>query len=122
VGQQRIGCDLAVAVDPTDSATVWVAWCERVGGPGGTDWTLQIVQSTDRGQSWSNAPRTITNAKNPALAVNTDRLLGLLYQQLTDDQRWSTTLELTSDEWASDYESIVLHSAPSTTPTATNQL
>jgi hypothetical protein len=121
LGQQRIGGDLAIAVDPTDSASVWLAWCDRVGGTSGTDWTLHVRQSTDRGQSWSEDVKTVTNAKNPALALTTDRLLGLLYQQLTDDERWNTVLEQTSDAWASDPTSLVLHSAPSGMPTATNQ-
>lgn len=121
LGQQRIGSDLAIAVDPTDSSSVWLAWCERVGGQGGTDWTLQVVQSTDRGQSWSDPVRTLTNAKNPALAVNSGRLLGLLYQQLTDDEQWSTVLELTSDAWSNDVTSLVLHTASAQTPAATNQ-
>ncbi|MBV9547109.1 MAG: hypothetical protein JOY61_22295 [Chloroflexi bacterium] len=120
-GQQRLGCDLAIAVDPTDSSTVWLAWCDRVGGSGGTDWTLHVVRSTDRGQSWSDDVKTVTNAKNPALAVNSDRVAGLLYQQLTDDGRWTTTLELSSDAWGSEPTTLVLHSAPSATPAATNQ-
>jgi hypothetical protein len=121
LGQQRIGSDLAIAVDPADSATVWIGWCDRVGGPAGTDWTLHVVRSTDRGQSWSDDVRTITNAKNPALAVNSDRLVGLLYQQFSDDERWITTLELSSDAFSTDPTSLILHSAPSGTPTATNQ-
>src|SRR5205823_526740 len=72
--------------------------------------------------SWTDDPvRTVTNAKNPALAVNSERLVGLLYQQLSDDERWNTILELTGDAFASDPTSVVLHSAPSGTPTATNQ-
>src|SRR6266508_2826925 len=82
MGQERLGADLSIAVDPTDSNTVWVAWCDRVGGIGGTDWTLHVSRSTDRGQTWSADLRTITNAKNPALAVNTNQLLGLTYQQV----------------------------------------
>jgi hypothetical protein len=120
MGQQRIGSDLAIAVDPTDSATVWIAWCDRVGGPGGTDWTLHVAQSTDRGQTWSEV-KSIVNTKNPALALNSDRLVALVYQQFTDDERWNTVLELTADGWQSDANSLVLHSAPANAPTATNQ-
>ena len=39
LGQERIGGDLAVAVDPANSANVWIAWCDRIGGQAGTDWT-----------------------------------------------------------------------------------
>ena len=115
MGQERLGGDLAIAVDPSDSATVWVAWCERVGLAGGTDWTLQVARSKNRGRYWDRILRTITNAKNPALAVNSDKLLGLAYQQFTGTQ-WITQLELTSDAWATAAETHVLHQAPSNTP------
>jgi hypothetical protein len=80
MGQERLGADLSIAVDPTDSRSVWIAWCDRVGGSAGTDWTLHVSRSTDRGQTWSADHRTIKNIKNPALAVNCNCLLGLLYQ------------------------------------------
>src|SRR5262249_56456173 len=35
MGQERLGADLTIAVDPTDSSTVWIAWCDRVGGASG---------------------------------------------------------------------------------------
>jgi hypothetical protein len=120
MGQERIGADLAIAVDPEDSGTVWLAWCDRVGGAAGTDWTLHVVQSTNRGQSWSGDRRTITNAKNPALAINSAGQVGLLYQQLTNT-RWVTQLEVTGDGWASTPTTVTLHSAPSNTPAPTFQ-
>ena len=116
MGQERLGADLSIAVDPTDSGTVWIAWCDRVGGPAGTDWTLHVSRSTDRGQTWSADVRTITNAKNPSLAVNANRLLGLAYQQFTASQ-WVTQLELTSNAWGTAAETHVLHRAPAGTPT-----
>ena len=42
-------------------------------------------------------------------------LLGLVYQQFTGTQ-WVTTLELTSDAWATAAETHVLHQAPLGTP------
>jgi hypothetical protein len=118
MGQERLGGDLAIAVDPNDAQSVWVAWCDRVGGAAGTDWTVHVRHSTDSGQTWSADVRTITNAKNPALAVNENRLLGFAYQQFTGSQ-WVTKLELTSDAWASAAETHVLHQAPSNTPSRT---
>jgi hypothetical protein len=115
MGQERLGADLAIAVDPNDSSTVWIAWCDRVGGIGGTDWTLHVRRSTDRGQTWSADVRTITNAKNPGLAVNANHLVGLEYQQFTGPQ-WVTQLELTSDAWGTPAETHVLHQASATTP------
>jgi len=115
MGQERLGADLSIAVDPTDANTVWIAWCDRVGGSAGTDWTLHVSRSVDRGQTWSADLRTITNAKNPALAVNSNRLLGLLYQQFTGTT-WDTKLELTPNGWSSPVAPLVLHTARSNSP------
>jgi hypothetical protein len=117
MGQERLGADLAIAIDPTNSDTVWLAWCDRVGGAAGTDWTLHVRRSTDGGQNWGGDLRTITNAKNPALAVNDSGLLGLAYQQFTGTQ-WVTQLELTGDGWGTSPEAHVLHQAASNTPAA----
>jgi hypothetical protein len=116
MGQERLGGDLTIAVDPNDAASVWVAWCHRVGGASGTDWTAHVRHSTDSGQSWSADLRTITNVKNPSLAVNSSGHVGLLYQAFTGT-RWDTKLEVTKDGWATTVTPIVLHTAPSTTPT-----
>ena len=49
-----------------------------VGGATGTDWTMNMCHSTDRGQTWGNRNlRTVTNAKNPTLAVNAKRPRGV---------------------------------------------
>lgn len=118
MGQERLGGDLAIAVDPNNSSTVWVAWCDRVGGASGTDWTMHVRRSTDRGKTWSNDLRTIKNAKNPALAINSNSELGLLYQAFTGS-RWVTTLELTMNAWSTAATTLVLHTAPSATPVRT---
>jgi hypothetical protein len=120
MGQERLGADLAIAVDPATSNNVYLAYCDRVGGASGTDWTLHVVRSTNKGQTWSGDVRTITNAKNPALAVSSASLVGLLYQQFVNNN-WTTILELTSNAWATAATSVTLHSAPATTPTATFQ-
>ncbi|KQX70396.1 hypothetical protein [Streptomyces sp. Root1310] len=115
MGQDRLGGDLSIAVDPTNPGSVWVAWCDRVGGLAGTDYTLHVRHSTDHGQTWSTDVRTVTNAKNPALAVNTDSLLGLASQRLLEGT-WRTVLELTDDDWQTTPERHVLHQAPANIP------
>jgi hypothetical protein len=116
MGQERLGADLSIAVDPTDAQAVYVAWCDRVGGQAGTDWTVHVRGSADGGETWSaDDLRTITNAKNPSLAVNSERRLGFVYQQFTDT-RWVTELEVTADAWGTDATTMVLHTAPSTDP------
>ncbi|GAA0594199.1 hypothetical protein [Streptomyces crystallinus] len=115
MGQERLGGDLSIAVDPTDAGSVWVAWCDRVGGVTGVDYTLHVRHSADHGQTWSDDVRTITDAKNPALAVNSDSLVGLTYQQFTQAQ-WVTALELTADGWQTPPQRQVLHQAPANVP------
>jgi hypothetical protein len=115
MGQERLGSDLTIAVDPGDARTVYLGWCDRVGGASGTDWTLHVRRSIDGGQTWSGDLRTVTNAKNPSLAVDSRRRVGLAYQQFTGT-RWATSLELTADAWASAPTRVALHTAPSATP------
>jgi hypothetical protein len=119
LGQERIGADLAVAVDPRDSDRVWVAWCDRVDGATGTDWTVHVRRSNNRGQTWGNDRRTITNAKNPALAVNAQGVTALMFQQLRGTgaaRRWVTVLELTKNAWQTPPTRHVLHTALASQP------
>jgi hypothetical protein len=114
LGQQRIGGDLSIAVDPNDSATVYVCWGDQQGGT----YTLYVRKSTDSGATWSPNLRTIANATNPALAINSKGRLGLLYQQVTGlapDQRWETTVELTTNDFAST-TSYLLANTPANSP------
>ena len=118
MGQERLGADLTIAVDPTNSSKVLVAWSNRDGGAAGTDWTLHVRRSTDKGQSWSPDLRIINNVKNPSLAINSHGHVGLLYQAFTGT-RWVTQLEVTSNDWATPSTPLVLHTAPSATPVRT---
>src|SRR5262249_30793677 len=116
MGQERLGADLSIAVDPTNSSAVYVAWCDRVGGPTGTDWTIHVRRSTNRGVTWSAKDvRTVTNGKNPALAVDAGGRVGLAFQKFTSG-RWITRLEFTSDAWATPATNVVLHTAPANQP------
>jgi hypothetical protein len=119
LGQERIGSDLSIAVDPSNSDRVWVAWCDRVGGATGTDWTLHVRRSTNRGQTWGTERRTVTNAKNPVLAVNAQGVTGLMFQQLVGTgaaRRWVTVLELTANAWQTAPTRHVLHTALASDP------
>ncbi len=115
LGQERIGGDLSIAVDPRDSSTVYIAWADQVAPK---DYRLHINRSTDRGATWSPDLRTITNAKNPALAINSLGTVGLLYQQLTGiapNQRWETHLERTSNGFAQ-FTDLLLATVPADVP------
>lgn len=117
LGQQRIGSDIAIAVDPNDSATVYVCWGDLQAGT----YTLYVRKSTDSGATWSGNLRSIANATNPALAVNSLGRLGFLYQQVTGstpNQRWQTTLDLTTNDFAA-ITSYILANTPADTPALT---
>lgn len=118
MGQERLGADLSIAVDPTDSATVWVAWGYKFGGVNSSiPWAIDVARSTDSGANWAPIRRTILRGKNPALAVNSRGDVALLYQELTTDtDEWVTSLEVTKDAFETDPETHVLHRAPSSTP------
>jgi hypothetical protein len=114
LGQQRIGGDLSIAVDPRDSATVYLCWGDRRGGT----YTLYVSKSTDSGATWSGNLRSIANATNPALAMNSEGRLGFLFQQVTGvdaNQRWETAVELTTNDFAA-ATSYVLATTPASTP------
>src|SRR6266568_4792630 len=113
LGLQRTGGDVNIAVDPSNSGVLYVAYNDDEG----VDYVLHVVRSTDRGATWSGDLRTIHNALNPALAVNSAGKVGLLYQQLTGSgaaRRWVTKFESSTDGTA--WKAITLATVPADTP------
>jgi hypothetical protein len=114
LGQERLGGELAIAVDPRDSRIVYVAWADQQGaGP----YTLHVRASTNKGQDWSGDLRTILNAQNPALAVNSRGKIAFLYQQLTDGPggaRWETHLQRSADTVG--WQDLLLATMPADAP------
>ena len=54
---------------------------------------MQVVRSTDRGATWSGNLLSITNGKNPAIAINSLGTVAIAYQQISGTgatQRWET--------------------------------
>lgn len=92
-----VASNLSIAVDPGNSNIVYVAWCDRVST---TDYTLHVRRSTDAGANWGTADLlTITNATNPALAINNSGRVGLAYQRLDGTgaaARWFTHFRSTA--------------------------
>jgi hypothetical protein len=114
LGQQRIGSDLAIAVDPNNSSTLYVCYGDLQAGT----YTLYVRKSIDSGATWQPAIRSIANATNPALAINSGGRLGFLYQQVTGsapNQKWQTTLELTDNDFAA-ITTYILADTPAATP------
>jgi hypothetical protein len=99
LGKTRIGGDLAIAVDPRESKTVYLVWGDFVGN----HHRLHLIRSTDAGATWSKDLRMVPDALNPAVAANTAGSVAFLYQQLTrvsNAEWWSTNVELTTDGFA----------------------
>ena len=119
MGQERLGADSAVAVDPTNADVVWVAWGDQPAGFS-SPWTIHVRRSTDGGQTWSADLRTVPKGKNPCLAVNAAGHLGFLCHTLIGvgaAQSWETAFEVTADGWTTPVMPTVLHSALASSPT-----
>jgi len=118
MGQERLGGDLSIAVDPRDSSKVYIAWGDTQAGV----YTLHVRRSSDRGLNWSTADLiTISNGKNPALAVNNNGKVGFLYQQVTGtgvNLRWQTHFRSTNDDGVT-WDDLLLATVPASTPAAT---
>lgn len=80
-GQERRALSqLSIAVHPKNADAVYVAWGDSTTG---SRLTLHVRASFDGGVKWDATDRiTVTNATNPALAVNEDGAVGFAYQQL----------------------------------------
>ena len=92
-GQQRTGGDIAIATDPNNSSIVYLAYADKLPG---SDYTMHVRFSKDRGETWSADVLTIPKAINCGLAIDSDGRVGLLCQQLVGAGaalRWVTQLQ-----------------------------
>ena len=116
-GQQRLGGDVSMAVDPTNSSIIYIAYNDDQ--PDGI-YALHVLRSTDRGATWSPELRRLDDALNPALAINNAGKVGFLYQRLVGQgaaQQWVTKFESTTD--GNSWDAIVLSQAPANRPVKT---
>jgi hypothetical protein len=117
LGQERVGSHLSIAVDPTNSSIVYLAWSdEPTGAP---PYSIHLRKSTDAGVTWSGDLRLIANGINPAVAVNSSGHVGFAYQTLVGGNSWETHLEISTNGFATAPASNILAKVPSATPVAT---
>jgi len=113
LGHQRIGSSLSLAVDPRHSRIVYVAWAD---GNSAADYTIHVRRSTDSGATWSADLRSVVQATNPQLAINSHGDVGFLYQKLHNPgsgNRWQTHLEISdADRAFSTFKDIILADIP----------
>src|SRR5262249_26014012 len=114
-GQQRIGGDLAIAVDPNNSKTVYLAFS----GLAGAKYTLHVVRSTDSGMTWSGDLLAVPFGINVGLAGDSNGDPGLLYQQLTGSgtgMRWVTHFRTANGGSPTQWSDLVLSDHPANSP------
>ncbi len=100
MGTQRVGGQLAIAVDPRDSDIVYIAWAD---GASSASQTVRVRRSLNRGVSWSGDLIAVGTATNPGLAINQQGVVGFLYQQLHNPgtgNQWQTHFQSSSDGFA----------------------
>jgi hypothetical protein len=113
LGQQRLGGNLSIAIDPRNSSTLYAAWCDVRAA----SYTIHVTRSLDRGVTWSADIRTISRGTNAALAVNSDGVVGFLCQRVRGSgaaARWVTEFQHSTN--GSNWTSVVLANVPATTP------
>lgn len=123
LGQERlVASNLSIAVDPNNSSRVYIAWADFPNGV--APYTLHVRRSDNRGVSWTSTDLlTISNATNPALAVNSVGKVAFLYQQNTPtgatlaNQRWETHVRRSTD-LGTTWNDLVLANTPAATPAA----
>jgi hypothetical protein len=116
LGQQRQAGNLALAVDPNNSATVYLAWCEGQVVHG--TYTMHVRRSTNHGVAWSNDLLTVPMATNAGLAINDRGTVALMYQQVTGTggaQRWETHVRRSTDGGGT-WDDLVLATTPESAP------
>ncbi len=116
LGNERIGSTLSIAVQPTNSNIVYVAWAD---GEGST-YTLHVRRSTDRGQTWSGDVRRVENATCCTLAAADNGTVGFLYQHVTSSTlscngEWQTHLEQSTDGFGT-FIDLLLAQVPASKP------
>jgi hypothetical protein len=122
-GRERfVSSNVSIAVDPTNSSRVYIAWADYPGGV--PPYTLHVRRSDNRGVTWTADLITISNATNPALAVNSVGKVAFLYQLDTPfgaplaNQRWETHVRRSINLGVA-WDDLILANTSASSPVAT---
>jgi hypothetical protein len=100
LGEERIGSDLSIAVDPADPDRVAVAYAARLAA----DTTVFLRTSSNGGQTWTERFGTVPDTALPAVAIAANGNVGLLYTRFyrgsleTRLRQWKPDFTATTDE------------------------
>jgi hypothetical protein len=103
----RVLSDLAIAVHPSKSCIVYLAWGDIADGA----YSLRVRRSFDRGQNWSGDLITAPNSTLACLAINAAGAVGFLYQTLVGN-RWETRFRRSPDGTTWDAPFVLARTAP----------
>ena len=108
LGGQRLDNDLSIAVDPANSATVYIVW----GDDAESHYTLRVRRSLDYGNTWSPGDLLkVADANLAGLAINSDGRVGFIYQKLVSGW-WETHFRRTLDNTGQNWDDIILARTP----------
>jgi len=110
LGGQRVTGHISIAVDPSDSHRVFVAWGQ---GTSASDYALHLRSSSNGGKDWSDDLITVADAVNPSVAIDDRGTVGFLYQALVDGDQWETHFLSSAGDFAtSSTTDLTLHRGP----------
>jgi hypothetical protein len=96
LGNERLGSDITIAVDPSDATgkTVYLAFADTVATPAGNVPRINLTASTDGGATWSAPVALPNNTALPVLSVTSNGTVGLEYSSLSGNNLQTHLREL----------------------------
>jgi len=110
LGQERVGSDVAIAVDPNNANHVVIASITAPGANGANLMQVIVAESSDGGATWATKFTTSAGVRSalPSLSILTDGAIGLLYAQYDPaTDQLSQHFLTTTDDFATTTDSLL---------------
>ena len=111
IGQERLNNDLIIAVNPSNSDIVYIAWADNAG----PNYTIRVRRSLNRGATWSGDLLTADNATMTSMTINSTGKVGIMYQKVNSGN-WETHFQTTTDSSGTHWDDAILSVASASTP------